>query len=66
MATRDETPVRIPNELLQRATDLSRRMSEHPSYRYAGLTKTAVLRMALGRGLDLLDSQLDADSPTDL
>jgi ribosome-binding protein aMBF1 (putative translation factor) len=53
----DERPdlaVKVPAELLDRATELVPAVQEQPQFRWVPVSKAAVVRLALDHGLDLL------------
>lgn len=56
----DSTPYRIPNELLARAGALAPILDKDPTFRaIAGVVdRASVVRLALTRGLDLLEHEL--------
>ena len=55
----DSTPYRIPNSLLDRAGDLAPLLDANPTFKaIAGrVDRAAVVRLALTRGLDLLEQE---------
>ncbi len=51
-----QTALRLPGEFLVRADRLCARISKEPLMR---VTRSAVLKMAIGRGLDALEAEYE-------
>ena len=54
--------MRLPSDELERAEALLKEMAEHKDWRGFGMTRSAVLRMALIRGLDALQEQYGSNA----
>jgi hypothetical protein len=64
--TKTPTQLRLTHDLLDRADALIARMAADPEVRALGLpTRTAVLRLAIARGLRDLEGQYQRPTPAD-
>jgi len=55
--------IRVPQDLLDRVDALIDPVSELPEYRALRITRSAVLRLALDSGLDVLENHLEVAKP---
>lgn len=55
MSKETQVSIRLSEELLRRAEAVARRMAKDPVTKHLRPTRTAVLRMALEKGLDALE-----------
>jgi len=49
--------MRLPPELLRRVDALTKRLAKHPSYQLYRVSRSFVLRLAVQKGLEVLESQ---------
>ena len=63
MAPLKNTALRVEEDQLRLADEVTEAMKRSPDFRGAGLTRSVVLRMALARGLDALQQQYRAGRP---
>lgn len=52
-----QVSIRVPNDLVKRAEKLVPRLSKDPEYSTWRISRAAVLRLAVARGLDALEEQ---------
>lgn len=58
--TYKQTSIRLPNDYIDRAEDLLEDMAKDARYTaFGSLTRADVLRLAIQRGLDVLESEIE-------
>lgn len=55
-----QVSVRLPQELIDRAEALTKRLRQNPDNALMGLTRATVLRLAIAKGIDVLEAQAAA------
>ena len=61
MVNETQITVRVPQEIAKDLDVLARLMSKSDRYKAIGLSKTAVYRLAIARGVQVLRQELEAD-----
>jgi predicted transcriptional regulator len=61
MVNETQITVRVPQEIAKELDALARLMAKSDRYKAIGLSKTAVYRLALARGVQVLRQELEAD-----
>jgi hypothetical protein len=61
MVNESQITVRVPQEIAKELEALARLMAKSDRYRAIGLSKTAVYRLAIARGVQVLRQELEAD-----
>jgi branched-subunit amino acid aminotransferase/4-amino-4-deoxychorismate lyase len=57
MANDVQVAIRIPQSLLGRAEALTKALRQNPDNALIGVTRTTILRLAISKGLDVLEEQ---------
>ena len=55
--------IRVPGDVQERADALCERLRDHPDFRLWRVTRSAVLRLALIKGLEALEAEHAAPKP---
>ena len=61
MVNETQITVRVPQEIAKELDALERLMAKSDRYKAIGLSKTAVYRLAIARGVQVLRQELEAD-----
>lgn len=61
MVNETQITVRVPQEIAKELDALARLMAKSDRYKAIGLSKTAVYRLAIARGVQVLRQELEAD-----
>jgi len=57
MTTKEQVSIRLPPELLERFDKLTHRLAADPLRSPFGVTRAAVVRLALLRGIEVLEAE---------